>query len=130
MGQVFRARDTRLDRPVATCLAKHPDDRWQTARDLVRELRWLADPASRAAGAADGRIKKVPIESGPPDRAGAYQHVGVGTGEQLLEAILPVADGLAIHLHDLAEPQPAQVARVNPGITLHLSWAGGPKGLV
>ena len=32
-----------LDRLVGTCLAKDPDDRWQTARDLVRELRWLAD---------------------------------------------------------------------------------------
>jgi serine/threonine-protein kinase len=31
-----------LDRVVATCLAKNPDDRWQTARDLVRELRWVA----------------------------------------------------------------------------------------
>jgi len=29
-----------LDRIVATCLAKDPDDRWQTARDLLRELRW------------------------------------------------------------------------------------------
>jgi Tol biopolymer transport system component len=31
-----------LDRIVATCLAKDPDDRWQTARDLLRELKWVA----------------------------------------------------------------------------------------
>ena len=31
-----------LDRIVATCLAKDPDDRWQTARDLQRELKWVA----------------------------------------------------------------------------------------
>jgi serine/threonine-protein kinase len=47
-----------LDRIVATCLAKDPDERWQTARDLVRELRWLADPANRdlatATAAATG----------------------------------------------------------------------------
>ena len=30
-----------LDRLVVTCLAKDPDERWQTARDLLRELRWL-----------------------------------------------------------------------------------------
>ena len=32
-----------LDRLVRTCLAKAPDDRWQTVRDLKRELRWIAD---------------------------------------------------------------------------------------
>ena len=30
-----------LDRVVATCLAKDPDERWQTAKDLLRELRWV-----------------------------------------------------------------------------------------
>ena len=32
---------TALDRLVATCLAKDPDGRWQTATDLLRELRWI-----------------------------------------------------------------------------------------
>ena len=32
-----------LDRIVATCLAKKPDDRWQSARDLLRELQWLKE---------------------------------------------------------------------------------------
>src|SRR5262245_5509830 len=32
-----------LDRIVSTCLAKDPDDRWQSARDLVRGLRWIAE---------------------------------------------------------------------------------------
>src|SRR5207253_8948872 len=32
-----------LDRVVSTCLAKDPDDRWQTARDLLRELTWAAE---------------------------------------------------------------------------------------
>jgi Tol biopolymer transport system component/predicted Ser/Thr protein kinase len=30
-----------LDRAVSTCLAKDPDERWQSAADLARELRWL-----------------------------------------------------------------------------------------
>jgi serine/threonine protein kinase len=51
-----------LDRVVATCLAKEPDDRWQTARDLLRELTWLRDgavaarPASAAADTSPGRL--------------------------------------------------------------------------
>ena len=35
-----------LDRVVAACLAKDPDDRWQTARDLLRELTWIVDSGS------------------------------------------------------------------------------------
>ena len=37
-----------LDRVVAKCLAKNPNDRWQTARDLLDELRWTATPARTA----------------------------------------------------------------------------------
>jgi eukaryotic-like serine/threonine-protein kinase len=32
-----------LDRVVAKCLAKDPDARWQTARDLASELRWISE---------------------------------------------------------------------------------------
>jgi eukaryotic-like serine/threonine-protein kinase len=31
-----------LDHLVERCLAKDPDDRWQTARDVVRQLTWIA----------------------------------------------------------------------------------------
>ena len=34
-----------LDRVVSRCLAKDPDDRWQTARDLMLELKWIAEHA-------------------------------------------------------------------------------------
>ena len=32
-----------LDRIVKACLSKDPDERWQNAADLARELRWIAD---------------------------------------------------------------------------------------
>jgi Tol biopolymer transport system component len=35
-----------LDHVVERCLAKDPDDRWQTARDLQRELEWIAGAGS------------------------------------------------------------------------------------
>ena len=32
-----------LDHVVSRCLAKDPNDRWQTARDLMLELKWIGD---------------------------------------------------------------------------------------
>jgi eukaryotic-like serine/threonine-protein kinase len=41
-----------LDRVVKKCLAKEPDDRWQSARDLHDELKWIAEGGSQAEVAA------------------------------------------------------------------------------
>ena len=32
-----------LERVISACLAKAPDDRWQTARDLLRALQWTGE---------------------------------------------------------------------------------------
>ena len=45
-----------VDRVVATCLAKDPDERWQTSRDLLRQLQWIADERSRARAALPGGV--------------------------------------------------------------------------
>ena len=41
-----------LDRVVRQCLAKDPDDRWQSAGDLKRELRWIAEVGSQTSAQA------------------------------------------------------------------------------
>ena len=40
-----------LDRVFRKCLAKVPDDRWQTARDLVDELKWVTQEPKPAVDA-------------------------------------------------------------------------------
>jgi len=37
-----------LDRVVRTCMAKDPDDRWQTAHDVKLQLEWIAEAGSKA----------------------------------------------------------------------------------
>ncbi|HUK12907.1 MAG TPA: protein kinase [Thermoanaerobaculaceae bacterium] len=44
-----------LDRLVGACLAKHPEERWQSALDLARELAWLGEGAGADRGAATPR---------------------------------------------------------------------------
>ncbi|MCL4524310.1 MAG: protein kinase [Acidobacteria bacterium] len=41
-----------LDRTIRRCLAKDPEDRWQTARDLQLELIWIAESGSQAGAPA------------------------------------------------------------------------------
>jgi Tol biopolymer transport system component/predicted Ser/Thr protein kinase len=51
-----------LDRAVKTCLAKDPDERWQNARDLANELKWIAEGGSQigvpALAAARRRVRE------------------------------------------------------------------------
>ncbi len=43
-----------LDRLVRACLAKDPDDRWQSAHDVMAELRWIAERESGEGVASFG----------------------------------------------------------------------------
>ena len=47
-----------LEHAIEVCLAKDPDQRWQSARDLCRELGWIAEGGSRS-GAASGTTSGI-----------------------------------------------------------------------
>ena len=51
-----------LDRVVKICLAKDPDERWQSASDLRRELRWIAEGGAQN-GFSSARDKGKPSAS-------------------------------------------------------------------
>jgi Tol biopolymer transport system component len=60
VSRVRPAIPAALDRIISTCLAKDPDDRYQSARDLLRELKWVA------AGSSDGAVAQT---IAPPARS-------------------------------------------------------------
>ena len=41
-----------LDHAIRLCLAKSPEDRWQTARDLALDLKWIAEGGSQTGAPA------------------------------------------------------------------------------
>ena len=48
-----------LDRVIRACLAKDPDDRWQTAHDVMLQLRWISEGGSKAGVAAPVAKRRV-----------------------------------------------------------------------
>jgi eukaryotic-like serine/threonine-protein kinase len=47
-----------LERVVKTCLAKDPEDRWQSAHDIKSELAWIAQAGSQAGVAAPVAVSR------------------------------------------------------------------------
>jgi serine/threonine protein kinase len=82
-----------LDRLVRTCLAKSPDDRWQSAGDLSRELEWIAETGSEADVPAPVAAKRRSRE----------RMAWIAAG---LAAVLFVASAVWIAVHLRNEPAP------------------------
>jgi len=57
VSQVVPMTPSALDRVVKTCLAKDPEERWQSAGDIAKELRWIAE------GSAAGVAAPTPVSS-------------------------------------------------------------------
>jgi hypothetical protein len=49
---------------VTKCLAKDPDERWQSASDLASELKWIATGASGSAAQPITAVGTVPARKG------------------------------------------------------------------
>ncbi len=49
IGTIAPLTPPSLDHAIRRCLAKEPEDRWQSARDLAGELNWIRESGSQAA---------------------------------------------------------------------------------
>jgi serine/threonine protein kinase/Tol biopolymer transport system component len=106
----------RLDRIVHRCLAKNPDDRWQTARDLKSELVWVRD------GRDDGTRAPRPIP--PGKRPGRWrQSIAVG-----LPTIAALTLAVALWRAPSATTPQRAVTRASlnlpPGVTFYVPING------
>jgi Tol biopolymer transport system component len=86
-----------LEHVVGRCLAKSPDDRFQTARDLLLELRWSAEAGSQAGVPAPVAARRRSRE-----RLAWLLLSGLVA---LLAATVPVA---VVHLREVPEVRPAR----------------------
>jgi eukaryotic-like serine/threonine-protein kinase len=69
-----------LDRVVKRCLAKEPDERWQSARDLTHELKWIAESSSQIPSQMSAPVKGI--------RGLGKRPAIVGVGALLLGAVI------------------------------------------
>jgi eukaryotic-like serine/threonine-protein kinase len=98
-----------LDRSIRRCLAKDPEDRWQTARDLLLELKWIAEAGSQAGVPA-------PVIS-PRNVRERLAWVAAALG-----IVLAVIAGVGWWRADRTSTRPAQpvwlTAQIGSGVTL------------
>ncbi len=52
VGELIPLTPPALEHVIRRCLAKVPEDRWQSALDIASELRWISEAGSRAGEAA------------------------------------------------------------------------------
>src|SRR5579862_6621833 len=99
-----------LDRVIETCLAKDPDERWQTTHDLKRELQWVAESTSQVGA---GTVAK-PIQDKRPSRHAAAVLTLVG--------VLAIAAFAGYRI--LRRPAPA-VSQITLGRTTQVTFDPG-----
>jgi eukaryotic-like serine/threonine-protein kinase len=116
-----------LDHLIRACLAKDPEDRWQSAHDVMAELRWIAERSSGSGVAALG--------PGPPRRlrreravAGAAVLLALGLAAAL--ALRPRAGGPEMTRFVVLSPLDGDFA---PGLAVspdgrQLAFVAGAQG--
>jgi serine/threonine protein kinase len=106
VSQLMPTTPDSLDRVVKLCLAKDPDERWQSAGDLARELRWIASGGTQ------------PTSASPPPVAA--QRPGHGRLGWIVAVVASIAAVAAFAMRGMRPPSAA------PHATLRRFSIGSP----
>jgi Tol biopolymer transport system component len=113
-----------LDGTIATCLAKSPDDRWQTAGDIGRQLKLIH------AGVASGSVTRVAATSEiavSPPRSGWKRWAVAGPAIAIV-AIVALASLAPRLQRTAAPPAPVRFTVTTPASPNPSSLAVSPDG--
>ncbi|NDQ57645.1 MAG: protein kinase [Acidipila sp.] len=101
-----------LDRAIRRCLAKDPEDRWQTARDLAIELKWIGEPGSQTIAPALAGLRS-------PNKTSTR----VAWSAALVLALTAIAFAAAFFLRTPKLPQPVRLsAEIGADATLYTNF--------
>jgi Tol biopolymer transport system component len=123
-----------LDRLIRTCLEKDPEDRRQTMRGVLLELRWIAEgggreeaPAAAARGRARSERLAWTIAAAAVLAAAAAILLALRSpraGTVVVRSSLPLPAGASFHLQGI-QPGPVAVSPDGARVALVLREAGG-----
>jgi hypothetical protein len=115
-----------LERLIRRCLAKDPEDRWQTARDMAAELRWIAEAGSDAPSPA-------PFNGHRPRQMAIWGGVAGATLTAVVSAVIAASiwprPGVAEYLPATFRKGAISSARFTPdglNFVYSASWEGQP----
>lgn len=115
-----------LEKIVRRCLEKVPDDRWQTARDIMHELRWLQGEQSggnrtidsggslTASSTPSARSAALPV----PETGGGRRSSGRSGPSRRNIAVIGIAVALALGGFEIVRWLKPGPPRLNPNLTL------------
>jgi serine/threonine protein kinase len=111
-----------LDRVVKTCLAKDPDERWQTAHDVMLQLKWIAE-----GGSQTGLLAPVTVQHKTRERV-IWASAGFALAALAAAIVFWVLAGLSAS--PLSTPQPVKRVTIKLPDTEPLALAKfGPLGI-
>jgi eukaryotic-like serine/threonine-protein kinase len=115
-----------LDRVVKRCMAKEPDERWQSANDLANELKWISESGSQTVmPAAAGKGIHAIGRRGLIFNAGAMLLVGVMIGVAIWNLKpAPTSAPKSVSRFTIALPPGQQLAVPDNGPAVALSPDG------